>query len=141
LACRFWRRFFKIFSVYFYSFTIISPWKRGLPFIRTILSSRHIRIIYANFGYNWPSGSGEKVENVKSRRQTDDQKSSLELQLRWAKNYLTFYHWNEITIVSHIITSSRQKLPVQHTHAEFCFALGILGSRGQFRTIGSVNIF
>jgi hypothetical protein len=29
------------------------------------LNSLHLRIICANFGYNWPSGSGEEVENVK----------------------------------------------------------------------------
>jgi hypothetical protein len=33
LACWFWRRrFLKIF-VYFYSFAIISPWRKAIPFI------------------------------------------------------------------------------------------------------------
>jgi hypothetical protein len=33
LACWFWRRrFFKI-SEYFYSFAIISPWRKAIPFI------------------------------------------------------------------------------------------------------------
>jgi hypothetical protein len=46
-------------------------------------------MICAKFGQNWPSGSGEEVENVKVYRQTDgqtngrptkgDQNSSLEL--------------------------------------------------------------
>jgi hypothetical protein len=40
-------------------------------------------MIYAKSGSNWPSGSGEGVENVKVYRQrdghTDEQKSSLEL--------------------------------------------------------------
>jgi hypothetical protein len=29
-------------------------------------------MICAKFGYNWPSGSGEEVENVKVYGQTDD---------------------------------------------------------------------
>jgi hypothetical protein len=39
-------------------------------------------MICAKSGYNWLSGSGEEVENVKVYRQTDgqsNQKSSLEL--------------------------------------------------------------
>jgi hypothetical protein len=51
-------------SVYFYSFPIISPWNKGLPFIWN-LNLLYQRMICANFGYNWPSGSGEEVENVK----------------------------------------------------------------------------
>jgi hypothetical protein len=46
-------------------------------------------MICANFGYNWLSGSGEEVENVKSlthRRQTNgDQNSSLELSAQVSK--------------------------------------------------------
>jgi hypothetical protein len=56
--------FFKI-SVYFYSFPIISPWNKELPFILTNLNILYLRMICANFGYTWPSGSGEEVENVK----------------------------------------------------------------------------
>jgi hypothetical protein len=33
LASWFWRRFFFKISVYFYSFAIISPWRRVIPFI------------------------------------------------------------------------------------------------------------
>ena len=48
----------------------------------------HPGILCAKFGWNWPSGSGEEDENVKSlqtdgqtdrRRTTGDQNSSLEL--------------------------------------------------------------
>jgi hypothetical protein len=64
LACWFWRRrFLKIFSE-FLLFAIISPWEKGLPFICTILNPLHLRIIFANFGSNWPCGSGEEVKNV-----------------------------------------------------------------------------
>ena len=59
-------------------------------------------MLCAKFGWNWPSGSGEEDENVKSLqtdgrtdrrtdRQTDDgrqviRKAHLSFQLRWAKN-------------------------------------------------------
>ena len=72
--------------------TIISPWNRAIPFIWTNLNPLHPRMFCAKFGWNWPSGSGEEDENVKSlqtdrqtdgqtdrRRTTSDQKSSLEL--------------------------------------------------------------
>jgi hypothetical protein len=50
----------------------------------TILSPLFLGMISANFGYNWHSGSGEEVKNVKDgqtdgRRTTSDRKSSLEL--------------------------------------------------------------
>ena len=64
-------------------FVIISPWKRAGPFIWTNLNSLHSRMFCAKFGGNWPSGSGQEDENVKSlqtdrQRTTGDQKSSLE---------------------------------------------------------------
>jgi hypothetical protein len=77
------------FSVYFYSFAIISPWNTGLSFICTILHLLYLKVICAKFGYKWRCGSGEEVENVKVKQtdvtQTDerqtmgDQKRSLEL--------------------------------------------------------------
>ena len=79
---------FKKISVYFYYFAIISPCRRVLPFIWTNLNPLPPRMICGKFGWNWPSSSGEEVENVKSlqrdgqtdgRRTTGDQKSSLEL--------------------------------------------------------------
>ena len=75
-------------SMYFHYFIIISPWRRVGPFIWTNFNPLHPGILCAKFGWNWPSGSGEEDENVKSlqtdgrtdrRRTTSDQKSSLEL--------------------------------------------------------------
>ena len=87
-----WEEDFLISSMYFRYFVLISPWKRARPFIWTNLNLLHPRMLCAKFGWNWPSGSGEEVENVKSlqmdrqtdrqtdrRRTTGDQKSSLEL--------------------------------------------------------------
>ena len=81
-------------------FAIISPFKRVWPFIWTNLNPLHPRMLCARFGWNWSSGSLQEDENVKSlqterhtnrltdrRRTKSDQKSPLELQLRWAKNY------------------------------------------------------
>ena len=57
------------------------------------IESPHPRLLCAKFGWNWPSGSGEEDENVKSLqtdRQTGDgrqviRKAHLSFQLRWAK--------------------------------------------------------
>jgi hypothetical protein len=59
LACWFWRRRFLKISVNFYSFAIIFPWGKGTVFICTILNSLYLKMICANFGWNWPSGSEE----------------------------------------------------------------------------------
>ena len=55
--------------MYFHDFVIISPWKRAGPFIRTNLNPLYPRMFCAKFDWNWPSGSGEEDENVKSLRQ------------------------------------------------------------------------
>ena len=61
---------FLIMSMYFRYFVIISLWKRAGPFIWTNLNPLHPGILCAKFSWNWPSGSGEQDENVKSL-QTD----------------------------------------------------------------------
>ena len=63
---------FLISSLNFRYFVIISPWKRAGPVIWTNLNPLHPRMLWAKFGWNWPSGSGEEDENVKSL-QTDGQ--------------------------------------------------------------------
>ena len=60
---------FLILSMYFRYLVIFSPWKRVGPFIWTNLNPLHPRMLCAKFGWNWPSGSGEEDENVKSFRQ------------------------------------------------------------------------
>ena len=54
--------------MYFRYFVIISLWKRAGPFIWN-LNSLYPSMHCAKFGWNWPSGSGEDDENVKSWRQ------------------------------------------------------------------------
>ena len=56
-------------SIYFRYFVIISPWKKAGPFIWRNLNPPHPRMFCAKFGWNWPSGSLEEDENVKSLRQ------------------------------------------------------------------------
>ena len=63
---------FLISSMYFHYFVIISPWKRAGPFIWTNLNPHYPRMLCAKFGWDWPSGSWEEEENVKSL-QTDGQ--------------------------------------------------------------------
>ena len=45
---------FKILSMYFHYFVIISPWKRPGPFIWINLNPLYPGILYAKFGWNWP---------------------------------------------------------------------------------------
>ena len=66
-----------ISSTYFRSFVIISAWKRAGPIIWTHLNIFHPRMLYAEFGWNWPRGSWED-ENVRSLQtdgQTDNRRS------------------------------------------------------------------
>ena len=49
--------------MYFHYFLIISPWKRAGPFIWTNLNSLYPRMLFAKFGWNWLSGSGEDFFN------------------------------------------------------------------------------
>ena len=51
---------FFISSMYFRYFVIISPWKRVVPFVWTNLNPLHPRMLFAKFGWNWLSGSGEE---------------------------------------------------------------------------------
>ena len=61
--------FINAFSPFFF---IIFVWKRTWPFIWTDLNLLHPRMLYAKFVWNWPSGSGERDENMKSfRRRTN----------------------------------------------------------------------
>ena len=71
------------------------PLEKGGPFIWTNLNPLYPRMLCAKFGWNWPSGSGEEDENVKSLqmdrqtgrcRQQVIRKAHLSFQLRWAKN-------------------------------------------------------
>jgi hypothetical protein len=76
---------FKNFQcINFHSFTIISPWRRAIPFVWTNLNSLHPRMICAKSSQNWPIDSGEEIENVKVYRRTTDN-GRPDIQLRWAK--------------------------------------------------------
>ena len=84
----FWRwKFLKVLNV-FLLFPIYLPFGKGVAFIWTNLNPLHPGILCAKFSWNWPSGSGEEDENVKSlqtdrptdRQMTGDQKSSGELK-------------------------------------------------------------
>ena len=75
-------KIFLISSMYFHYFVIISPWKRAGPFVWTNLNPLHPRMLCAKFGWNWPSGSEEEDENVKSL-QTDWQSNRQTTDDRW----------------------------------------------------------
>ena len=88
-----WEEDVYISSIHFRYFLIISPWKRARPFIWRNLNPLHPRMFCAKFGWNWPSGSWEEVENRKSlqtdghtdgqtdRQTTDERRSE---KLTWA---------------------------------------------------------
>ena len=63
---------FLILSMYCRYFVIISPLKKIMSFIYINLNLLYQRMLCAKFGWNWPSGSWEKDENVKGL-QTDGQ--------------------------------------------------------------------
>ena len=52
--------------MYLHYFVIFPPWKRMGPFIWRNLNSHHPRMLCAKFGWNWPSGSGEKYFLISS---------------------------------------------------------------------------
>ena len=52
---------FKVASIYFCYFVIISLWTRVWPFIWTNLNPHPPRMLCAKFGWNWPSGSEEEL--------------------------------------------------------------------------------
>ena len=97
------KRNFLISSMYFRYFVIFSPWKRAGFFIWINFNPLHPRMLCAKFGWNWPSGSGEEDDNVKSlrqrqqRRQTTDkfwsEKLTWALGSEWAKNVDFFLCW------------------------------------------------
>ena len=60
-------------SMYFRNFVIISPRKKAGSFIWTNLNPLHPRKLCAKFVWNWPIGSGEEDENVKSLRRRQRQ--------------------------------------------------------------------
>jgi hypothetical protein len=65
LACWFWRRrFLKMFSV-FLLFRYYLPLEKGVALHMNNSKSPSPKDDLCNFGYNWTSGSGEEVENVK----------------------------------------------------------------------------
>ena len=111
LAQWFRRRRFKISSMYFRYFEIISSWKRARPFILTNLNSLYPRMLCAKFGGNWLSGSGEEEENKKTlwhiRRRTNcDQKSSLELKQVTLGNMCEWNGSSEMTVINSTLKKS-----------------------------------
>ena len=49
--------------LYFYNFAML-PWKYNGPLIRINMNSLHSSMIYAKFGWNWPSGPAEDFKNL-----------------------------------------------------------------------------
>ena len=68
----FCRRTFSNFNNVFSLFRNTSPFNGAWPYIWTNVNSLHPRMLCSKFGWNWPRGSWEENENVKSL-QTDKQ--------------------------------------------------------------------
>ena len=64
-----------ILLMYYRYFLIISPKKRVDPSLEKNVNSLHPRMLCVKFGWNWPSGSGEEDENVKSLWQRQRQRT------------------------------------------------------------------
>jgi hypothetical protein len=78
---------FKKFSMYFYSFAIISPWRRAIPFLWTF-TQVWLELV------QWFWRRSRKCESLQTDRQTDAgqqaiRKAHLSFQLRWAKKQCT----------------------------------------------------
>ena len=73
-----------ILSMYFCYFAIVYPWKRVRPFIWSNLKPLYPRLLCAKFGWNWPSGSWEEDENLKSYNNADDAEDGQPEKLTWA---------------------------------------------------------
>ena len=106
--------------------TALSPLGKGRdPSFEQIWIPHHPRLLCAKFGgWNWPRGSGEEDENVKSlrthgqtdRQTTDDRRSE---KLTWAfssselKNYLAYqFHKNKHNLKISRIFFSKIEFPV-----------------------------
>ena len=112
---------FKMSSMYFCYFVIISRWERAKLLIWTNLIFLYPRMLCANFGWNWPSGSSEEDENVKSfqtdrsRRTTGDQNSSRphssgELKTRMISIIIKDVVWSDFkNLINGILTNRIQK--------------------------------
>ena len=79
-SCGSWEEDFKILSMYFCYFIIISPSKRAGPFILTMHCTK--------FGWNWLSGSGEEDENVKIVQRQRRRQRQQQRQRRWTTDKL-----------------------------------------------------
>ena len=102
---------FLISSMHFRYFVIISPWKRAGPFIWTNLNPLHPRMLWAKFGWNWPCGSGEEDENVKSLQtdgQTDRRTDRQTTDERWSEKLTWAFSSGELKIsyFSYLFTST-----------------------------------
>ena len=105
LAQRLWRwRFFLISSMHFRYFVVISPWKKAGAFIWTNLNPLYPRMLCAKFGWNWPSGSGEEDENVKSLqtdRRTDRRTDRQTTDDRWSEKLTWAFSSGELKTEIH----------------------------------------
>ena len=123
---------FLILSIYFRYFVIISHWKRSGPFIWTNLNPLYLRMLCAKFGWNWPSGSGEEDENVKSLRQrrwtTDKYWSekltcafgSGELKRHWQVSF-PFPFWNLLrALIRLLMIGARESNLLLHVCIHIC---------------------
>ena len=108
--------------MYFCYFVIISSWKREGLFIWTNLNPLHPRMLCAKFDWNWPSGSGEEDENVKSLRQRQQRRRTTDKfwseKLTWAfgsgelktKNKQTIMCWFDTMLISTLTSELMQNL-------------------------------
>ena len=88
--------------MYFHYFVIISPWKRAGPFIWTNLNPLHPRMLWTKFGWNWPCGTGEEDENVKSLQtdgQTDGQTDRQTTDDRWSEKLTWAFSSGELKTI------------------------------------------
>ena len=82
---------FLILSMYFLYFVIISPLNRARPFFWTSLNLLHPKMLYAKFGWNWPSGSGEEKFTLTTTTTTTGNGQIL-IRKAHLSHRLTYFH-------------------------------------------------
>ena len=94
----------------YFPYFILSPLEKGGPFICTSLNPLHPRMLCAKFGWNWPRGSGEEVENVKSLRQQQRRQRRRTRDKYWSEKLTsTQVSWKHVHVNVFLFLKSFQR--------------------------------
>ena len=110
------RRFLK-FVIVFLLFRYYFSLEKDGPFIWKNLKPQHPRMLCAKFGYNWPCGSWEEDENVKSL-QTDGQTDGRTTDNRRSEKFTWAFSFGVLKRNSEIITEYSDRIRKSEIHMQ-----------------------